>query len=179
MDIDLYETAGSSPPKRGRSLSKLQRVAGETREVILSHEEAAGRIQARLVKVEGGGVDRATGKSVKVWYETTVKVPREPEVTRIFTSGGDPAMAEWNARVTYLTVQHGIADLSTPLADIEERLWSEPKNLTALAKLRDRFGWPDTLPRTRINTGDSEPECAGAGVMAMVAAPAPGNGVLA
>jgi len=149
-----FTESGSSPPKR-RGLSKLQRIGGEVREVILAHEEAAGRIAARLVKVETGGVDRETGQPLRTYFEVTIKLPNKAEVTHTFSAQGDQLKAEWNARIAYLAAQHGIVDLSTPLADFGERLWPEPKNLTALAKLRERFGWPETLRRTRMNSGDS------------------------
>lgn len=99
-------------PTPKRRLRRIPRTPGETRETILAYAGAAGRISARLVRVEGGGVDRTTGAPLEVYFELTVKVPREPEVTRPFAGQGDPVAAEWNARVAYLMAQHGVTRIS-------------------------------------------------------------------
>jgi hypothetical protein len=118
-----------------RRLTRIPRSRGESRETILEHEEADGRIRARLVRVEAGGVDRTTGASLKVYFELTAKLPREPEVTRTFAGQGDRVTAEWNARIAYLMAQHGTVDFDTPLGELGPRLWPEPRNLTALFHL--------------------------------------------
>lgn len=81
-------------------------------------------------------------------------------------------MAEWNARVAYLMAQHGISDFTTALGDIGERLWPEPKNLTALS--HPRFEKILEAARTRMNSGDSHAESpSGGGGRAQSLAPAP------
>ncbi len=134
-----------------RQLRRIPRTPGETRATILDHGEAGGRLAARLVRVEGGGVDRTTGQPLKVYFELTVKVPGAPEVTRTFAGQGDPIAGEWNARLAYLMAQHGVVDFSTSLGDLPPRLWPEPKNLTALARLAEGLA----ASGTRINRGDS------------------------
>src|SRR5437660_4616748 len=74
---------GNSPLTR--SLSKLRRVGGEVREIILAHQAAGGREAARIVKVETGGVDRTTGQPLLIYFEVTVKLPRQPEVIHTFS----------------------------------------------------------------------------------------------
>ncbi len=125
-------------------------------------------MSARLVRVGTDGVDRETGEPVTVFYEVEVTGFRQPTITRTFTH-------EWNARLVYFMAQHGITDLHTPLGEIiGPRLWHEPKNLTALAKLAEQgkrpmlaglAGWPlrgravtQPAPGSRMNSGDSEAE---------------------
>jgi hypothetical protein len=148
--------------KSPRRLRRIPRSPGETREVILAYDAAAGRIEARLVRVEGGGVDRTTGHPCKVYFELTAKVPREPEVTRIFAGQGDPVRGEINARVAYLMAQHGCVDFTRPVGELGPRLWPEPKNLTALARLAEAAA----ASGTRMNSGDSHTDLVAGGWVA-------------
>lgn len=158
----------ASPTKA--HLSSLPKIRGESRTVLLHHDEA--QAAARLVRVETGGVDRQTGAPASAFYEVTVKLHRQPEVTRTFAH-------ERNARLAYLMAQHGATDFTTALADLGPRLWPEPKNLAALDRLPrwdppvspvwtrpphrscplDCWCRPEPLqvaPGTRINSGDSD-----------------------
>lgn len=124
---------------------------GESRDTVLSHE--APHTKVTLIEVGTGGVDRKTGAPIRTYWELVVKLRGKAEITRTFSH-------EVNARIAYLMAQHGILDFKTALKDIEgPRLWDEPRNMTALAKLERRE--PPVSPVwTRINTDDSEAESA-------------------
>jgi hypothetical protein len=167
MTEELQHTESGTSPPRKRQLARLPRGRQESRDVILEHEEAGGRTAARLVRVEGGGVDRTTGQALKVYFELTVKLPHQQEVTRTFSGQGDPVIAERNARMAYLMAQHSCVDFSLPVGELGERIWPEPKNLTTLAKLQAGREWPDSLLRTRMNSGDSHADSPSSGGAAM------------
>jgi hypothetical protein len=125
--------------------TRIRSVRGESRDTVLSHE--APHTSVQLVKVGTGGVDRQTGEPIRTYWEMTAKLPRQPEHT--YTTSHE--------RNAYLMAQHGIVDLSTPLEDIGERQWHEPRNMTPLAGLA-----PRDVPRspvwTRMDSGDSAPD---------------------
>jgi len=162
---------------RRAARKRTRQSRGESREILLHHE--APHTDVSLVRVGTGGVDRKTGDPLHTYWETTAKLRGHALVARTFSH-------ESNARIAYLMAQHGVTDFTTTLGEIEERIWTEPRNLTALATLPRRevpvspvWGRPkppcpgdgcwchggqdEPAPRTRMNTGDSEPEFSNGG----------------
>ena len=129
-----------------RAPRRIRQTRGESREILLHHE--APHTDAKLIRVGTGGVDRQTGEPLVTYFEVVAKLRRQAEVTRTFRS-------EWNARIAYLMAQHGELDFTAQLGAIGERVWPEPKNLTALGKM-ERRDPPVSPVWTRMDTGDSE-----------------------
>jgi len=168
----------TAPITKPRRTSKRTRpTRGESREILLHHE--APHTDVSLVRVGTGGVDRKTGAPLHTYWEMTAKLRGHALTTRMFSH-------ESNARIAYLMAQHGVTDFSTALGEIEERIWPEPKNLTALATLPRREvpvspvwaqpephcpgeacwchgGQGESASETRMNGGDSGPQPANDG----------------
>ena len=138
---------------RRAARKRTRQSRGESREILLHHE--APHTDVSLVRVGTGGVDRKTGDPLHTYWETTAKLRGHALVARTFSH-------ESNARIAYLMAQHGVTDFTTTLGEIEERIWTEPRNLTALATL-PRREVPMSTVWTRMNTGDSEAESTNGG----------------